>query len=225
MNSPEPFLNRVIHGDCIQVLKSMPSESVDLVVADPPYLVKFKTPEGKRAYPNDDDPWWLKPAFAEIARVLKPDRFCVCFYGWPKAEHFLSAWKQAGLSPVSHLVWVKDYDSRVRFTRSCHDIAYLLAKGRPRKPDTPPKDVFTWQWAGNSLHPAQKPVLVIKPLIEAFSNHGDIVLDPFCGSGTTGMAARLCGRQFILIEKVWRFCETARKRLDTGRGRLEANPH
>jgi len=208
-----PFLNRITHGDCFELLSTLPTASVDLVVTDPPYLVKYTTLEGRRAYPNDDSPWWLKPVFRELYRVLKPNTFCVSFYGWAKADHFLQAWNEAGFQPVGHLVWIKHYVSRVTFTRACHDAAYLLAKGNPPKPSQPPRDVFQWEWAGNELHPAQKPVMVMKPLIQSFSKRGDIVLDPFAGSGTTGVAARECGRQFVLIEKVWNYFQIAEKRL------------
>ena len=66
--------------------------------------------------------------FAVIARVLRPDSFCVSFYGWPEADRFLSVWKRCGLRPVSHFVWIKDYASRKGYTESCHEMAYLLAK-------------------------------------------------------------------------------------------------
>jgi adenine-specific DNA-methyltransferase len=211
----DSYLNCVLYGDCIDMMRELPDACIDLVVADPPYLVDYRdrTRGGKSAYPNDTHSSWLKPAFAEVFRVLKPNRYCVCFYGWPKAERFLHAWKDAGFYPVSHLVWIKGYSSRTTFTRGQHDNAYLLAKGRPSKPVDPISDVFRWRYEGNDLHPAQRPVSVITPLIEAFSEPGDVVLDPFAGSGTTGMAARQCRRQYVLIEKVWRFCETARKRL------------
>ena len=66
--------------------------------------------------------------FAVIARVLRPDSFCVSFYGWPEADRFLSVWKRCGLRPVSHFVWIKDYASRKGYTESRHEMAYLLAK-------------------------------------------------------------------------------------------------
>ena len=73
--------------------------------------------------------------------------------------------------------------------------------------------MLPWQYTHNELHPNQKPVVGIVPLIEAFSRPGDIVLDPFAGSGTIGVAARSCGRQFILIEIDWHCCQKARARL------------
>lgn len=86
---------------------------------------------GKQAIVGDDDAAWLYPAFAEIFRLMKPDTFCVSFYGWPHAELFVAAWKDIGFRLVSHLAFVKNVWGLGRFTRGQHETAYLLAKGRP----------------------------------------------------------------------------------------------
>ena len=213
MNTDLSCLNRLIHGDCIPVMRSMPGACIDLVVTDPPYLTDYSPRSGQKVA-SDRNGAWLEPAFAELYRLLKPDSLCVSFYGWPHADQFLGTWKRIGFSPVSHLVCVKKYPSRKGYTLSHHETIYLLAKGRPLRPVHPPKDVLEWSYTGNVLHPTQKPVEVIRALIEAFSQPNDVVLDPFAGSGTTGIAARTCGRQFILIEKVWRCFQDAQARLD-----------
>ncbi len=215
MQTIESFVNQVIYGDCTRILPQMPSESVDLVVTDLPYLVNYRPHDGRKCE-GDNDGYWLRPAFRELFRVLKPDRLCVCFYGWPWIERFMVAWKQSGFRPVSHLTWVKNYCSRQGYTRSFHEVGFLLAKGRPPRPADPPSDVLPWEYTGNELHPNQKPVIGIAPLIEAYSNPGDIVLDPFAGSGTTGVAALACQRRFVLIEKTWPACQEAMKRLTEG---------
>ena len=212
MPSAPEFIERIIHGDCVEVMRTMPTASVDLAVTDPPYLVNYRPRDGRRCL-NDDDARWLRPAFVEIHRLLKTDAFCASFYGWPWVDRFMSAWKEVGFRPVSHLVWVKSHCSREGFTRSHHEVGFLLAKGRPPRPAKPLSDVLPWQYTHNELHPNQKPVVGIAPLIEAFSRPGDIVLDPFAGSGTTGAAARSCRRQFILIESDWHCCRKARARL------------
>lgn len=205
--------NRIVEGDCVSVLKTLPSESVDLVVTDPPYLVRYRSRDG-RSIANDDNAEWLKPSFAEIARVLKWDRFCISFYGWPQADRFLVAWRAAGLHPVAHFVFAKSYASRERFVRYQHECAYLLAKGEPRKPGIALPDVLDWAYSGNALHPTQKPLAGIIPLILPYSRPGDIVLDPFAGSGTTALAAKILGRRYIGIELDRRYAELARKRLE-----------
>jgi site-specific DNA-methyltransferase (adenine-specific) len=212
MHDIKPFLNRVTQGDCVTILRSIPDDSVDFTLTDPPYLMNYVTRDGRRCA-NDDNDRWLLPAFREIHRVLKPDRFCACFYGWGWIERFMSAWKQSGFRPVSHFVWIKSHCSRDGYTRSFHESAFLLAKGRPPKPARPPRDVLPWEYTHNILHPTQKPVRCLVPLIEAFSQPGNIVLDPFAGSGSTGVAARACQRRFVLIELSGRHCATARARL------------
>jgi DNA modification methylase len=195
------FVNRIITGECVQVMREMPESSVDCVITDPPYLVNYTSRDG-RGYRNDNpsDTSWLLPTYRELYRVLKPDRFLVSFYGFPKAEAFLTAWRVSGFDPIGHLVWVKPYASTEKFVRYYHEQAYLLAKGRPRKPRLRLPDVLEWQYTGNRLHPTQKPLMAILPLVQAFSSRGDIVLDPFTGSGTTAVAAQALSRRFIGIE-------------------------
>lgn len=213
MKTIHTFTNRVLWGDCIQVMEQIPDESVDLVVTDPPYLVNYTDRNGRKLA-NDNDSRWVQPAFAQIYRVLKPDSFCICFYGWNHAEIFLCAWKAAGFTPVGHFVWVKRYSSKRGFARAHHEQAYLLVKGNPEKPADPPADVFyDWRYTGNKLHPTQKPVEAIRPLVEAYSIPGDVVLDPFAGSGTTLVAARELGRKPIGIEMDWNYCQVANERL------------
>ena len=212
MNTINTFINQIIRGDCVEVMGEMPSASVDLVVTDPPYLVNYRSSDGRR-YPNDDNDRWLAPAFAEVARVLKYDRFCVSFYGWNKADRFLAAWKAAGLQPVGHLVWTKNYYSKERFVRYSHESAYLLAKGNPPRPRMALRDVLDWRYTGDVLHPTQKPVMALLPLIMAYSQVGDIVLDPFAGSGTTAVAAEALGRRYIGIELAPKYAAIAQERL------------
>ena len=179
---------------------------------DPPYLVNYRDRTG-RSLAGDNSSQWLKPAFAEIYRVLKPGRFCVSFYGWSKADQFLAAWRAAGFYPAGHLVWVKSYASGHGKLDYCREQAYLLAKGQGIRPSVALPDVLQWHYAGNRLHPTQKPVRALKPVIEAFTKPGEVVLDPFCGSGSTLLAAKILGRRYIGIELDAEYAKTARGRL------------
>jgi site-specific DNA-methyltransferase (adenine-specific) len=192
-------------------MQDMPTTSVDLVVTDPPYITNYRDRNGRTVH-NDDNASWLNEAFLQVYRLLKPDSFCVSFYGWPKAEKFLQVWKSVGLRPVGHLVWRKGYHSKERFVRYYHEQAYLLAKGEP-KPQIVLPDVLDWKYTGNDLHPTQKPLVAILPLIMAYSSIGDIVLDPFIGSGTTAVAAQLLNRNYIGIDISEKYCRVAQERL------------
>lgn len=193
------FLNQILHGNCIEVMQQMPANSVDFILTDPPYLVNFRDRDG-RTIQNDIDDNWLKPAMAEAYRVLKQDRVAVMFYGWTKIDKFFEAWISAGFQPVGHIVFRKRYSSKTRFLRYEHEMAYLLAKGRPALPKNPIADVIDVNYTGNKLHPTQKPVAALVSLIRSFSLTGDLVLDAFAGSGSTCAAAALTGRRYIGIE-------------------------
>lgn len=207
-------MNRIIHGDCCEVLKVLPSGSVDFVLTDPPYFVRYRDRLG-RTVRNDgaSDMAKVLGAFTDVYRVLKPDSLCVSFYGWQAIDAFMAAWKGAGFSPVGHIVWHKGYASSERFLKHRHEQAYVLAKGRPRRPDVPIEDVRPWVYSGNRSHPTEKDVSILQPLVRAFTRPGGVVLDPFSGSGSTSVAAALSRRRYIGIELERRYCRLAERRL------------
>lgn len=206
-------MNRIILGDCLAVLPTLPDQSVDFVLTDPPYLVNYQDRSG-RCIANDNNDRWLAPAFWQIYRVLRQDAFCVSFYGWNHVDRFFNAWRAAGFHAVGHIVFAKRYPSSARFLRYQHESAYLLAKGRPALPAQPLPDVLPWKYTGNRLHPTQKPVACLATLIETFCPSGGLVLDPFTGSGSTCVAARQTGRRFIGIELDAQYYAAATTRLN-----------
>jgi DNA modification methylase len=194
------LLNTIIHGNCVNILPQLEAQSVNFILTDPPYVARYKSRDG-RTVPNDDNFAWLKPAFAEMYRVLRPDSFGVSFYGWPKADRFMEAYRGAGFRVVGHFVFPKHYTSGKGHVCYQHECAYLLAKGRPPQRPRRLGDVIPWTtYTHNRLHPTQKPLSILTPLIEAFSMSGDIVLDPFSGSGSSLLAAKRLGRSWLGIE-------------------------
>ena len=99
------------------------------------------------------------------------------------------------------------------FSRVDMNALFYWRRGHPEKPRRTLKDVLPWRYTENKLHPTQKPIEAIRPLITAFSKPGDVVLDPFAGSGTTAIAARQIGRRYILIKKDTEYFRIAKKRL------------
>lgn len=203
---------KIICGDAIDALGGLAPGSADLVVTDPPYLVNYRDRDGRRVA-NDSNADAVLPAFSGIYRVLKPDSLCICFCGWTALDGFTSAWLKAGFRIIGHIVWTKPYASNRGQTAYHHESAYVLAKGHPKVPVTPFPDVQEWVYSGNRFHPTEKSVDIIAPLIRAFSKPGDLVLDPFLGSGTTAVATALCGRDYVGIELEQKYCDLALRRL------------
>lgn len=200
------------YGDCLEQLAAFPAGAADLVLTDPPYACRYRDNYGRTVI-NDDRTDWIAPAFKLIARAMRPHSVCVSFYGWNAADRFHQAWQAAGLRPIGHIVWPKPYTSRSGFLEARHEQAYVLAKGNPRKPHRRLQDVQKWTYTGNQLHPTQKAVEILEPLIETFSDPGQLVLDPFMGSGSTGLAALKTGRRFTGIEIDAVHYNTARNRM------------
>jgi DNA modification methylase len=208
--------NEIILSDCIDGMSKLEAASVDFVLTDPPYVIDYRSRDG-RSVANDDNARWLRPAFTQIYRVLKPATFCVSFYAWNRVQLFMSAWRDAGFRAVGHIVFRKRYASGARFLRYEHEAAYLLAKGDVLPPAQPIPDVIDFRYTGNKLHPTQKPVASLKPLIAAFCPATGIVLDPFAGSGSTLAAAKELGRRYLGFEINAQHHSTATTRLDAMR--------
>jgi site-specific DNA-methyltransferase (adenine-specific) len=225
-----PYFERdgvtLYHGDCREILPKLQSESFDLVLTDPPYLVSYSGRWGSEFEPiaGDSDPTWVVPVYQNLFRLLKSDSLCLTFFGWPHAETFLSSWHEVGFRPVSLFVLVKRRIGLGYFSRAQHEQAYLLAKGKPNRPLTAPSDVLDWVTPFPTLHPNQKPVGAISTLLHSFSSQTSAVLDPFCGSGTTLVAAHQAGRRAVGIEIDERFCELAAMRLSQGVFRFAEPP-
>ena len=204
--------NKVLLADCISIMQNLPANSIDFILTDPPYLVRYQDRDG-RSIQNDNNSDWLVPAFNECHRVLKQDSFMVSFYGWTEVDRFFSAWRGAGFRIVGHLVFRKTYTSKSRFLKYQHEQAFLLAKGNPTMPQNPVADVIDMPYSGNRFHPTQKPVAALKPLIEAFTQMQDLVFDPFCGSGSTLVAAKVLHRRYLGVEVDEQYYGAALKRL------------
>jgi len=194
------------------VLRGIASGTVDFALTDPPYVVRYADRAGRQVR-GDASTEWIDAAFSELYRVLKENSYCVSFYGWSQAQYFLYAWRKAGFRLAGHFVWSKDYASSQRLVAYRHEQAYLLVKGSPRKPAVILPDVLAWQYSHNRLHPTQKPVSALAPLVLAFSNPGDLVLDPFCGSGSSLVAAKFLGRRYLGVEIDSEHAATAEERL------------
>jgi site-specific DNA-methyltransferase (adenine-specific) len=207
--------NSIIHGDCVKLLAELPTGCAQFILTDPPYLVSYQSRDGRKV-PNDDNDAWLEPAFAGMYRALTRDSYCFSFYGWPHADKFLTAFRKAGFRVAGHVLFAKRYASTTRIFKYQHECGYLLAKGNPRLPDNPISDVIAWSYTGNRLHPTQKPISALLPLVKTFSRAQGLVLDPFAGSGSSLMAAKTLGRRYLGIEMDATYHAIATRRLQEG---------
>jgi hypothetical protein len=162
-------MNRIIHGDCTEVLKTIPADSVDFVLTDPPYFVRYRGRSG-RSVQNDgtEDTAKVLSAFPEIYRVLCRTRSASRSTAGRRSMRSWPLGKRPDSRPSINIVWRKSYASSVRFCNRFHEQAYVLAKGRPAPPPNPLDDVQPWAYSGNRSHPTEKDVRVLKPVISGF---------------------------------------------------------
>jgi DNA modification methylase len=211
-----------ILGDCLEVLADIPSDSVDAVLTDPPYgtasaskVVKLET------FNHSWDQSLPLEYLDECARVLKPGGSLVTFTDNKRLETVWNHVESTGLRPLQTFYWLKtnpppqprkNFQSAVEtavFARKAGKIIHWGGGGASKN------YIETAIAMGNdrTAHPTQKHVEVFQYLIRALCPQGGIVLDPFGGSGTTGVAALLEGRRALLIEKSPEYFKIMNERL------------
>lgn len=222
---PETSDGVIIRGDCLTGLRACDAGSADLVYMDPPFNTG-RVQRGAAAAFNDtfDDLdaylHFLHPRMAECLRVLTPDGSILVHCDW-RTSHHLRLMLDDLLGPerfVNHLVWRYGLggSSPRRFARKHDDILYYAKSNEyffqpPAVPATSERlkgsmkkatDVLDIPAINNMAkertgYPTQKPLALLKLLVEACCPRGGLVIDPFCGSGTTLVAARETGRRFL----------------------------
>lgn len=212
------------HGDCLELMKQIPDASIDLVLTDPPYGMDYqsarRTDKSKRfnKIANDKKPfiWFLYDAF----RVLKDGGSIACFSDWKNQEHWKQAILIAHFDIKSQVIWDRRVHGMGDLKKSFgpqHDVIWFATKGAFEFAGKRPKSVMSHQRiSGDKLvHPNEKPIQLNQGLIESLSREGDTILDPFMGSGSTGVAARNLNRKFIGIEKDEAYFKIAKKRIES----------
>lgn len=221
MEYPKDFINKIIQGDCLEIMKSIPDQSIDLVLTDPPYKL---SQEYGTAIESDNliAVASILKVLPEIGRVLKDGRFAVIFYDNRILPLLFEGLKGSGLVYKRQIFLYRRWgNAHKNFAwMSCTDPVILLVKGsgKPFFPSIKPKykhDCYikAHPEKESTGHPAQKPREITDDIIKGLSNINDIILDPFLGSGTTIIAAQELGRRWIGIEISEKYCEISRKRL------------
>lgn len=213
-------MQRLVKGDAMLKLRSVQTESAQLVLTDPPYGIGYQSWNGTRIA-NDEHPfiWWMHEAF----RVCKPGGGILCFTRWDIQDSFKLALESAGFKIRSQVVWDKGGngmgDCRTQFSPR-HELIWWAIKGRFAFPGERPLSLLSVPkpMGKKRTHPTEKPVELMYQLIEATTRHGDLVVDPFTGTGATGVACALSGRRFFGVEINGKYVNKARERISQARG-------
>jgi len=197
-------LNRVYNTDCLEGIKQIPSNTIKLVVTDPPYFQGMTSNGQKGTFVNlsASKPFYSE-IFKEIFRVLKEDGEVYWFCDWRSYAFYMPIF-DAHIGAKNMIVWDK-ISGAGSFYAFTHELLIFGAKGKINKG-------FSNIWRANSfssgskkidgdkVHPTQKPTELIDFIILNNSKEGDVVLDLFNGSGTTAICARRANRNFIGFE-------------------------
>ncbi len=245
-------LNSILDGDCIEVMRSLPEASVDLIFADPPYNLQLK---GTLHRPNNtevdavDDAWdqfdsfaaydtFTKDWLAAARRLLKPNGAIWVIGSYHNIFRVGAELQNQGYWILNDVVWRKSNpmpNFRGKRLTNAHETMIWASKSEGAKYK------FNYEalkalnegvqmrsdWVlpicngserlkdakGDKAHPTQKPEALLHRVLVAATEPGDVVLDPFFGTGTTGAVARMLGRDFIGIEREAAYREIAEARL------------
>ena len=218
-------LNKIYNEDCIEGMKNISENSIDLIVTDPPYLVKYKTGRRKdkshkftKEILNDDNEQLLKDYIKECHRIMKDDTAMYMFCSSNKVDFFKQELDQY-FTIKNMIIWVKNShtagDLQSAFGRK-YEIVFLVNKGRSKFNGTRLTDVWEFKRVAGKgqLHQNQKPVEMIEQCIEKHSNENDVVFDGFMGSGTTAIACINTNRNYIGFELDEEYYEISIKRIN-----------
>lgn len=203
--------NTIQLGDCIEGMSKLPSECVDLIVTDPPYLIEYKTNHRKdkthkfcTTIKNDNNEQLIKDYIKECYRILKPNSAIYMFCNCNKIDFFKQEVEKY-FNIKNIIVWVKNNwtagDLDAQFGKQ-YEFIILANKGR--KPFNGDRLTDVWYFdrvsGNNQYHQNQKPLDLIKLCIEKHSQTNDVVFDGFMGSGTTAVACIQLNRHFFGFE-------------------------
>lgn len=252
-SSEEAWRNQILKGDCVAALAKLPSQSVDVIFADPPYNLQL---EGALHRPDQtlvdavDDAWDQFESFAAYdaftrawllacRRVLKPNGTIWVIGSYHNIFRVGTALQDLGFWMLNDIIWRKTNpmpNFRGRRFQNAHETLIWASRDQKAK-----KYTFNYEamkaanddvqmrsdWLfpictgaerlkddnGRKVHPTQKPEALLARIIMSSSKPGDVILDPFFGSGTTGAVAKRLGRDFVGIEREQSYIDAALARI------------
>lgn len=240
---PNDFLNKIILGDCLKIMKLIPDNSIDLVVTSPPYNLKNSTGNGMKdgrggkwknaaliqgysnyndCMPHDEYVIWQKKCLTEMLRII-PNTGAIFYNHKWRVQGGLIQDRQdiVGGFPVRQIIiWKRKggINFNPGFFLPTYEVIYMIAKKdfKLAKKANSYGDVWEFTQETKNSHPAPFPIALIERIIS--STKASNILDPFMGSGTTAIAAKNLGRTYTGIELSPDYCESARARLLKGVG-------
>jgi len=232
----------IYNDDCINTMKKIQDDSVDLIITDPPYNLGLFMKEratnlakmrdnffGAAGWDNlNFDEWELSmnSFFEETARVLKKGGSVIVFMAVIKVETIIKIAEKYGLYYKTTGIWHKTNpmprNMNLHFVNSTESWIYFTYKKRTGTFNNDGKmlhdfietSVTSSNERRHGKHPTQKPVQLMEHFVNVLSNEGDTILDPFMGSGSTGVACKMNGRNFIGIEINEEYYNIAKKRIE-----------
>ncbi len=225
--SPTPFYEdgqvTIYHGDAMEILPTIERGSVTAVVTDPPYVIGAVS-AGNMASKSGgwadmmNSSGWFRDWYREVDRVLHRRGSFWSFCNWRSLPVVMRAAIDADLAVTSMLVWDKEWigPGGKQGLRPSYELCALMAQPDFAIPDRGVADIFRHKVGSYKEHghPAEKPPgLVQRILSTAAVPRGEIVLDPFVGSGTTAIASRALGLRCVAVEAEEKWCELAASRL------------
>ncbi|PIE98635.1 MAG: site-specific DNA-methyltransferase [Treponema sp.] len=204
-------------GDCTKLLEGLEDNSVNAIVTDPPYLIKYSSRYRKnknnkfcKQIKNDDinkieNKQLIKKSLKEMFRVLKNNSAMYLFCDFKNIDFFKKEILSAGFKIKNFIIWVKNNRTAGDLTASFghqYEILILCNKGRKEINGTRLSDVWSFKRVPscNLVHQNQKPIDLLERCLEKHTNKNDLILDPFMGSASTGLACLNTGRKFIGFE-------------------------
>lgn len=206
---------KIYRADAVQLLRSLPDDSVATVLTDPPYCsggFSESSKWGKKASvgrtgtfkPVTSDRLQtsgfvelMRLVAVESARVLAPGGWLFVFCDWRMISVLQPSIESAGVQYRSLIVWAKPSAGLGVGFRSQHEMVLAFTKGAPVFHSSSYGNVLRCKRSKNAHHTTEKPLELLRPLLETSTVAGDLVVDPFMGSGSTGVAAVSMGRRFV----------------------------
>ncbi len=226
-------IDNIYCGDALKLMKDISSNCIDLIVTDPPFAIEFKARrnnynrtqervlEGYNEIPKDKyyefTVSWMKEAY----RILKNSGSMYVFSGWTNLRDILNAIVEAGFITINHLIWKYQFGvfTKRKYVTSHYHILFVVKdekKYKFNKIEHYPEDVWIINreyWHGKVKTPTKLPVELVKKILLFSSDEGDLVFDPFIGSGTVAVVAKMLGRHYLGFEIVPQYYEFAKDRL------------